>query len=502
MKLIIEEKQNSILRNKAFHVLRTFSKKDVKNFNDFLLSPVFNKNKKVILLYKILSDKFHPHYNSEKLSRTFLKQKLACKTDSRLNDLFAVLHRLCLEYFSYLNMSEQKYEKDKFLMFELEKRGDYDLFKIHTENFLCKINNSGSQDITDFFYKYLIYKTQYNTEILYRKPKNPDCIKNYTTLLDHSANYLTGFWLENNISHERNFDSRSKKVSMDINEFASLKFFNLVFKKIGENEILGCVKSTLTKNECLLIDAITMQRDIHITPSIRKFDEVIAFLNKNKSELDINIRNLIFIELLNQIYSMANCNPEMEEYEMNFYTLFLNEKGYIIENYKYFSLYQFKFLLMRGFSFKDKNWIKNFFDDYILKVDPAYRTQLSNFYYAYSYFISKQYKKSLEHTAKVKLDFYIFKRDIKLLNAMVFFELEEWLSAIETCNKLKAFVKNQDIADEGKIPFIKFCDLVTRIISIIEKKPKYCLLEIKKQIENDKIIASKYWLLEKVFELS
>ena len=54
--------------NKLFNLLRTFTARDFRLFNDFLLSPYFNKQQVLVEYYQHLK-KHAPHYEHEELSK-------------------------------------------------------------------------------------------------------------------------------------------------------------------------------------------------------------------------------------------------------------------------------------------------------------------------------------------------------------------------------------------------------------------------------------------------
>jgi len=487
-----------MLRNKAIIILKTFSKEEIKNFRLYLLSPFFNKNKKIVLLYNILVKYFYPDFDSEKLTNEFLMNKTGTKSLSRLRELISYLHELCNDYFSYLRMSSQKYEKERFLMHELEYRGEKKLYWNNIIEFEKKIDKTKNHGSVDFYYKFLIYKSKGNFLSLHREPKNPESIKTIAKINDISNNYLNCFCLLNNVVSLNDFLYRSKKVKLNIEEFNSINLFDLINKKIGDVNIWKMLKVSLTNKEKILLELYYYKYLLKKFADIKIINEAIIFLKKHFSEIDICARYSMFAELLNQVYAISNCNKDMESYEFKFYDFFLKNKGYEIENEKYMSFQLFRFFLMRGFSSKNTNWIKRFFDNYINTIYPEYRLQMENYFYSYYYFMINRFDSSLDFCGKVNFDFYAFKRDIKQLYIMIFYELKEMDSVVYSCENLRKFIVNNKFTEEGSSPFLKFIRFTKKLVDLNENNCEYEILKLKDKIETSGITASKYWLIEKV----
>jgi len=490
-----------MLRNNAFLIFKTFTKEDIKNFRLFINSPFFNKNKKIVILFDVLIKYFYPTFDSENLSKEFIFKKIQINSESRLRDLFSVLFKLCEEYLSYLNMTSQKYEKHRFLMHEYEKRGELILYEKSINNFENKINSEKLHSQKDFFYKYLIYESKHNFSALNVKLIKSEYLKDFIKYNNTSNTYINCFCLINNILTLNDFISRSKKVNVNIEEFGSIKLFDEILKNIGDKTLWNYLKGPLTKNEALLLEIYYYKYHLRKNSDINTIKNALAFLKKNISEIEITVKYNFFSELLNQVYAISNCDKNMENFEINFYDFFLKSKGYEIENEKYMSFHIFKFFIMRGFSFNKSDWIKKYFKKYINYINPKYKIQFENYYNAYHFYKIKKFEKSLEYCGKVTFDNYLFKRDIKMLYVMLFYELENFDAEAHYRENFRKFIMNSKLASEGRVPFIKFVNFIKKLVKLNESYDEYEAKKLKTNIENSGIVGSKFWLIEKVEKL-
>jgi len=62
-------------KSKPVLILKTFSKKDFRRFDEYINTPYFNRNKNIIALYKLLK-KAHPNYDSKQIKREHIFTKL------------------------------------------------------------------------------------------------------------------------------------------------------------------------------------------------------------------------------------------------------------------------------------------------------------------------------------------------------------------------------------------------------------------------------------------
>ena len=85
-----------MLRYSVIQILKTFSGKELKLFDEFIQNPFHNKNLKVIEFFELLI-KYHPDYSAEQLSKESLFRSMmgnAGYKESYIRNLFSDLNVL------------------------------------------------------------------------------------------------------------------------------------------------------------------------------------------------------------------------------------------------------------------------------------------------------------------------------------------------------------------------------------------------------------------------
>lgn len=98
----------------------------------------------------------------------------------------------------------------------------------------------------------------------------------------------------------------------------------------------------------------------------------------------------------------------------------------INEKTPYLDLNLYRSILFLGLNLKSYNEIKNFIDKYSKKVNPAEHINIYRLSYAYLYYELSKYKKTLDNVAKIVINDFIFKYDIKNLMIKIYYDLEYW----------------------------------------------------------------------------
>lgn len=207
---------------KLIQLLSTFSKGEIKEFEEFVLSPLFNKNKNIIKLCKNVV-RCYPNFKS----KVFTEKKLFSnifpgeqydyfKMKNYISDLFA----LGIEYLKFKSREPYTYNEDIGLLSQLRKRGLYNFY----EKEFAKTQNklSGNKVIDDrvLYDSYLIE----DERLSYISTVNPNtgfavlqC--SFDNFFNYSLIRLLKFY--NLMLHEK----RQNNVSFDMKMFREALIF-------------------------------------------------------------------------------------------------------------------------------------------------------------------------------------------------------------------------------------------------------------------------------------
>ncbi|MBK8550215.1 MAG: hypothetical protein IPL53_03820 [Ignavibacteria bacterium] len=103
---------------KLIQLIKTFSVSEFREFKDFVRSPVFNKNKKILTLFDLIKDHY-PKFDNESLTDDNVFKKMFpgetydyFKIKNIISDLFS----LGKEYLAFLQYRDLSNIKEKFYL--------------------------------------------------------------------------------------------------------------------------------------------------------------------------------------------------------------------------------------------------------------------------------------------------------------------------------------------------------------------------------------------------
>lgn len=105
-------------KTNLINILSNFTPNEMKEMGDFLTSPYFNKNKKVIELFSLLKD-LYPDFNTPKSDKEIVYKKLYPGkeyNDGIMRLMIHSLNILCEDFISISKFQRSFYLKDRFLL--------------------------------------------------------------------------------------------------------------------------------------------------------------------------------------------------------------------------------------------------------------------------------------------------------------------------------------------------------------------------------------------------
>jgi hypothetical protein len=152
--------------------LKTLNHLEIRQFRDFVNSPVFNKNKKIAELFEI-HFKFYPEFTSEELSEQNLFKKIFGNEKfnySKIKILISDLFGLGKEFLAFRIYKKDQNAKEKNLLFALRERNLDKAFEQAHKLADTRLENIKAKDE-----KYFLHKIDLEFELMaFHVPKKPN----------------------------------------------------------------------------------------------------------------------------------------------------------------------------------------------------------------------------------------------------------------------------------------------------------------------------------------
>ena len=459
--------------SKLINLLSCFSKKEIKSFKSFLISPYHNTNNELVLFFDYIKQSY-PGFTSTKLTKK--------------------------ETFKYL-YPENIY-KDKHIRYLMS-----DLLKLVNRFLLVqRIESKGIEgplQLMDEFINrkkdkpYQQIKTQLKLNYLKNKVKNVDYFFNKIKIIDLEVKY--------SLQHQNRMnDDKAQQGSDVLNRYYSLKKLKYACSMLNRQTLLkesynlsipenwiSWLESNHYWNE-KIIELYTNVFLVFKNPNdpiyFERFLDLLQNATTNISQEDLR-------ELF--LYAINYCLRKMREGKKIYVekALSLYREGIkteaLLENGR-FSPQSFNNVVKIALRLQKYNWIERFIEEYSHFLPPASKENTLRYNLAELNCYKKDFNRALRLLSKVEFVDISYQLGSRIMLSKIYFELKEEAALLSLISSFMMFLKrNRQISDPIRKTCLNFCDL---LFLIIRGKTD----DIEDKIKNTPLLADRNWLLEKV----
>jgi hypothetical protein len=483
-----------MLNSKFAGILRTLTKSELKEFRDFVLSPVYNSNKNVIKLFDI-SRKFAPAFDNPALKKENLFKKLypgKKNNDTVMRILLSDLLKLGEEFLIFKRAKTGAVGESLLLLEELKERKLDNLYNIHLKDIHKQLENV--DDLRNkYFYKFELEII--NVDYHVRKDKQHLICGN---VLERAENliYFTIIELVKNI-HDLIINERTYNAKFEFNlPFEILKSMDVeaLMEKIQKYRPVQFSILSLYYN--LLMALIDEENE-------EKFDNLKKSIYSVYEKIPLAERIALFNDLetccLNRMkYNTGKYRKEIFEV----YNLMLKSGIFLPNGKNFMSAQKFKNILLAAVNLNEIEWAENFTSEYINIVQDEYRESMRYYSAAIISFMKKDYGPALENINKVRNDYLILKLDVKSWMLKIYYELNYTDSAYSLIDSYRHFIsKNKSLSEYSRERHNNYLKFTSELLKLRSGSVNGSADRLAVLLKNTGNVVHKDWLIEKIKNL-
>lgn len=484
-------------------VLRSMSWAELKELRRFILSPYFNRSRKVIKLFDAII-KYHPHYDNTRLTKEWLHSKINNNlpyNEITMRRLLFDLQKLSERFMQQLNFERKDIDSRVFMTEEIGTRGAEKLFLKNTVRTEKMLEDKGFINSDYCLTRFRLETDKFYFSMINNKVSRKDFATIETSKLTEGITFLISYFMLEAIKHNDTLLSYSRSYNVRqsshfIDQFIKLFDFERLEIFMKKNSITGNYIIEVYLN--LLKSFLYFENDYYYT-------EFKKSLNKYSKKLSPSDNNFLYTRLSsyciikNRTIHDKNLYYNRELFDI--YNVMLSNKYYETETNKYIPSDIFREALLAGLRLKKLKWTEDYIFQYGNKLHPNNKTDIINFSHAMLYFEEGNYENSLSYLGKVKLDEFVFRLDLRVLLLKIYYEQQAFDSAFSMMRAYKKYLLENDMLDDDKknmhLNYIKF---ITKLINYHRGTNKTDLLSLKLQIDKSKHLIEKEWLTDKIYE--
>ncbi|HMS35399.1 MAG TPA: hypothetical protein PKC91_15060 [Ignavibacteria bacterium] len=478
-----------MLKSSLLEILRTFSKEELMKFEDFILSPYFNKIKNVNKLFLHIN-KYAPEFSNENLGKEKVWRNLFPGKDYNygiMKNLIHELNKLSIKFIEMENYNQLKYESNVNVIQQFKSRGLLNLFDKKIRESKDQLENSVS-DSDSFYYNYILELFEIHVLSLRHDIKE---VRNYDFNL-YNMNLIRYFYT-------MFFDTNSI--------FCQISF--LYNKPLDREKIDPVVRSyELSPYRNFIVDsqyyAFKIVYDPFCDENYYKLKELFYDHFDKYSARDKYMFAIALLNFCKNNSYTGNSFYIKERYQYN--KLIADKELFFFDNIVFIDRYLFMSIVIAGCTAGEFEWCGKFIKKYEKNLEEKNREQTMNFAYTHLNFKSKNYEKALSYLSNCSNAAGMDKINIKVYEFFLYYELGYHEELINLADTSRHFVKHdKTISGEGKRLFSNFVNIIRRLSEYRyglknNSKHKYEIEDIKNFISKNQI-SNKYWLNQKISEL-
>ena len=488
-----------MVKSKAIDILRSLSKDELKQFRNFVLSPVHNKNRNVIKLLE-LTRKYAPEYNSPMLKKEVLFKKLfpgKKYSDIVMRILLSDFLKLAEEFLAYQYFKKDQFTEKIYLLRELKERKLKSLFKKHIKETDSDYAGKKAANSDYFLNRFNIESAK--ADFLISIDRQFESSRN---LLEKSKNLLI-FFLINSFS----LIQEIREMEDVVNQRSEINYLEKFINSSGINDLMKYMKETeYTYYPNLEVYYYMYQTTKNGFDNL-SFSHFRDSCKKNISLFDDQEQYNILMGLESCAVSRTADNDKrsyidlMEVYELILNTgIISSDKGIPMQ------MNLFRNIFYTSVVLKKYEWAERFMNKYINRLLPEQRDDMLHYTSSVLYFERKQYESALLEISKVKQSNFVYKYETKILMLKIYYEIKAYENALSLIDTFNHFLTgNKIVSNQYKSMFVKFLKYLNKLIKIrMDHQGNAKNIRdagfLRASLENEKDIVSRRWLMEKCSE--
>ncbi|MFZ1495588.1 MAG: hypothetical protein WAS72_00945 [Saprospiraceae bacterium] len=461
-------------KSKLIALLKTFSSSELREFQDFISSPFYNKNEELLPLYTYLK-KQAPDFDDKRLERAVVYKRVFKKdlnNEKHYHYVVSFLLKLAEQYIGLKEYATQAAMPQchivaAYMKRDLEKHYHYALSQ--AESLLEKqpLRNA------DYHFQQYLLADVANSQFLRQRVHKLD------SKLQLAADSFDTYYISQKLKYIGEMLDRQKSVSAKYSI-----------------QLLGELKTYLADRDFTATPSINIY--YHLLLTLTTPDSVTHFFNLKKlveqhtHQLSDEENKRLYSHLLN--YTIQKIregeNSFLEEclqlYKRGIATQMLYENGIL-------SHWTYKNMVKLGLRLEQFDWVEQFILEYNTHLKDDLRQNALDFNLAEYYYYKRDLDNALTHLNRVEFTDVFYTLDAKTMLAKIFYETEAQDTLQALIASFKIYLKrNPFISKNAQAPYQNFLKLLTQLA----KRDKHQKKELLDEINNTKFLAERSWLSE------
>ncbi|MEM8900120.1 MAG: hypothetical protein AAGC85_18540, partial [Bacteroidota bacterium] len=485
----------SMRNSRIIRLVRLLSAAELRKFVQFVESPFFNQNEKLLKMARIIHESA-PDFGeaSLKKERVFklIYGEAAVYEEQKIHDLVSLLHRLFEKYLTIQQIEKDPITQNRYLLTALADRNEGDHFKRVYKSTLKKLGQKKHEIPMYHLQEFLLEE-----QVAVFAQKNGK-YKEANTSLGKLVKELDIFYLVERLKYviEKINRQQALQSSPETEEF---DFFHQMIKELDRDMVL---KVPIVK---IYLQVYLMLTDFEVEIY---FTDLISLLDTHAEE--ISPHELFAVYSQAQNYCIKKVNSGKREFLESLFAIYQSmlDRGLLIRN-GFMHQHVYKNITSNALYLQKYEWTLEFLNTYKRKLPPdqqenAYAYNLANYHYE-----QKEYREAMQLLLQVDFPNWRYHLGTKSMLLRIYYELRDEDGLNYLIQALKVYLhRHKEIPKYQSQNHLNLMRFSQKALLLHTNKPFIKSSEFYKRIIKlrDKVtstpgIAYGGWLQQKVKEL-
>lgn len=482
-----------MLNSKAYRIIQALSPKELKQFGQFVRSPFFNTNERLIELYDLVL-KAHSKSKDKDLSKEQLFKKLYPKRtfdDTLIRKEISSLFKLLKQFLAQLEFDHHTSTPQLYLLRGLQSHEIDHLFQLEYSRSTKSQSSSTTQSPETFLFQYHIAA---EGDLYFERQQK----RGYDEALQLKTNNLDLFYLAAKLKESCEMINRQNIIQSD---------YQVTFLQ----ELLDQLHSV----EHPFLQEPYIQSYLAIYDSLLNRDDdsyyynLLAVLDQYSADFPLDESVGMYSYAMN--YCVRKINQGAANFLAELFKLYkiLLDKNLMFEK-GYLSLLDYKNIVTVGNRLGEFDWVYEFLHDFKNKLKPKERENAFNYNLAAYYYAVKQYDNAIQLLSTVEFSDIYFEISGKYILLKTYYDTNEFEPLEYLIKSFKIFIqRNKTIAGDYKKGIDNFLTMLKQIVRLKHDKAvlrntefKEKFLKAEEKLANTSPIFNSKWLKDKLAEFN
>lgn len=459
-------------QSKIIQLLKTFSAKELREFQEFVHSPFYNKNEEIRRFYDYLK-RLAPKFLVRKTDPQVVYQQLYPNqkySDKKIKYLMSDTLKLAEQY---IGLQEYQQEKNQQYCHVLKGYLNRNLDKHYQAIYRKAEQNLQAQTTrnTDFYYQ------QYLLADIAERHFEQKKLRVFNQRLQEVADYLDLFYVSKKLEHTCEMLEWQQVLAHDYD----LKLVDSIIPQIQAPEYQNKPSIAIYTRIYFLL------KNIEVNDNFEQLKDLLKDYFDLFTQSEMKQAHLAIINFCMRQIRKGNSRFEQELLELY---LFAIDKKLLFEN-AYLSPWTFKNVVRLGLNMLRLDWTETFIKTYHKELEGHFQKDAYHFSLADLNYRRRDYSKAQQHLNEVDFSDFSYSLGIREMLAKIYYETNENESLLSLIASFKIYLKrNQLISEKVQQTYENFLYFLGQLLK------KEQLQTLKDEIKATNLLASRTWLLE------